>query len=118
MPRAAASGYDGRMTTSATVTAGAQAPERLTLRVEAAPADTEPLDLSTVIGVDLEVRKPDGSKAVWAADILQQDPTHLLLEHEFAITDIWEPGLYQLSVKLAVPDGVRRAGPGVLQVVS
>jgi hypothetical protein len=99
------------------VRAGAQAPERLTLRVEDAVGDSEPLDLSTVSAVRLEVRKPDGVTVVWPVDILQQEADHILVEHEYLVTDVWVPGTYQLRVFLTVPDGVRRAGPGMLQVL-
>lgn len=100
-----------------TVRAGAQAPERLTLRVEDAAGDPDPLDLSTVTSVTLSVRHPNGKNVAWPVTILEQDATHILVEHEYALTDVWDPGSYELSIKLAVPSGVRRAGPSVLTVL-
>lgn len=98
------------------VEAGAQAPERLRLLIDNADLAAEPLDLSTVTAVALEIVRPDGARYSWATEIVEQTAEALLVEHAFEADDVFLPGTYRVNITLTVSAGVRRAGPTVLVV--
>jgi hypothetical protein len=81
-----------------------------------AELETEPLDLLTVTAAAFEVTRQDGTRQTWAVDIAEQTEILLVLDHEFAITDVDQAGRYSIAIVLTVPAGIRRAGPTVLQV--
>lgn len=99
-----------------TVQAGAQAPERLRVRIENAQLEPEPLDLTLVTSVTLVAFAPDGRVENWAMVMVEQTTGHLVAERVWQISDIYTPGTYKIEVVLAVSGGVRRAGPTVLEV--
>lgn len=95
-----------------------QAPERLRIRISNPAAAAEPLDLATVLVATLKVRHWTSGEQVWATEILSQVTNLLLLEHVWALGEVSYPGEYRIGVELVTPDGVRRAGPVVLQVTA
>jgi hypothetical protein len=95
---------------------GAQAPERLLVTITNAELASEPLDLSTVTAVTLRVTTPRGERT-WTTTIETQTATLLELEHLWDALDVEEPGIYRVYVDMAVPGGVRRAGPSSLTAV-
>lgn len=100
------------------VQAGAVAPERLRVTVENAELAAEPLDLGAVTATTIAVTRPDGSRAEWLTDVVSQTAQKLVVEHVYEIDDVWLPGVYHLSIALEVPEGIRRAGPTVLNVIT
>ncbi len=99
------------------VLAGAQAPEHFDLAIENAEAATEPLDLTTVTDVSLQVVTPSGARKTWDATIEDQEESLLVVSHIYDVNDIQIPGRYSIVAIMAVPGGVRRAGPTALEVV-
>jgi hypothetical protein len=98
--------------------AGAQAPERLKLTITNAQLASEPLDLSTVTAVSLQVTRPSGVVVTWSTTIDTQTSTSLVVLHTFAAPDVPTAGEYGILILLTVPTGVRRAGPSSLQVTA
>lgn len=98
------------------IQARAQAPERVRFLVQNPEAASEPLDLSGVLSVSLEVTEPNGQRVVWSSTVLSQNADELIVEHVFSINDVFEPGTYRIDVSMVVSGGVRRAGPTALLV--
>lgn len=95
-----------------------QAPERLRIRVSNPTAASEPLDLAQVSGVAGKVRHPVSGEQVWAFEILSQASNLLLLEHVWALGEATHTGTYRIDLELSVPEGIRRAGPVLVQVTA
>lgn len=102
---------------AARVLTGALAPECLTLPVENASFEDEPLDLTTVTGWSLLVGMPDGF-VTWSVTVDSVSADRAVLRHVFAQGDTDQIGTYKIMVLMTVPGGVRRAGPSTLQVYS
>ena len=98
------------------VQAGAQAPERLRITVQNAALEPSPLDLTLVTAVTIDVTRPDGRHETWLTTITGQDAASLVVEHIFAVNDVFASGTYHLDLNMSIPAGIRRAGPTVLQV--
>jgi hypothetical protein len=99
-----------------TVRAGAQAPERVRMSVANTSGDPEPLDLSTVTAVTVRVTRGSYTPVTWECDTLSHSSTLIELERVFDPSDVEFPGRYRLDFILAVPSGIRRAGPVYLTV--
>jgi hypothetical protein len=100
------------------VQAGAQAPECVEFTIANPALASQPLDLTSVTAAMVRVLRPDGQHTTWAVDITAQSADALTLRHTFSLDDVYKAGCYQISVEMAVPAGVRRAGPTVIEVRS
>ncbi len=94
---------------------GAVAPEKVGLTIDNAALAADPLDLSDVTAVTLEVRTPTQT-LTWATTITDQSETELVVEHEFEAGDLGAAGTYRIVAIMDVPGGTRRAGPTALEV--
>lgn len=64
------------------------------------------LDLNTVTGVSIDVRKPDGTAAIWTATLQQVTTTSATAAHAFDPADLDVAGVWKLAPLLAVAGGV------------
>lgn len=103
---------------SASVYAGAAAPEGVSMQVSNAALDGDPLDFTTVTDAEIRVTRPDGIAVVWPLDLTAILVDSMTGEYEFDAggADVSIPGTYRLIVVLTTSGGTRRAGPTVLQV--
>lgn len=63
------------------------------------------VDLTTVSGVNLNVRRRDGTTTTWAMTIRSSTPIELVAQYQFTGGEITSTGLYTLSPQLTVPGG-------------
>ncbi len=99
---------------------GALAPEALTIHVKQGES---PLDLTTVTGATLSVRRPDGEEFTWTAALAAgpnppvATSTDLWILYGFASGDVDYVGTYDVVPNLITPGGTIRAVPGSFEVV-
>lgn len=100
---------------SATVYAGAVAPESYTLDVTPGSSG---VDLSTVTAASFKVLKSDGSTATWTATRSNQTATTLTLAYQFSAggADVSVAGVYSIYASLTIPAGTVRTRPRTLYV--
>ena len=108
------------MSTLSSVYTGALAPESLS--VSCRQGDSI-VDMTTVTGGELHVRKPDGTKQVWPAFVSlgpeppAPTPELLTLVHPFDAGDVDEAGCYTIIAHLTLlGGGYVRTQPKVLHV--
>jgi len=88
-----------------------QAPEVLELEVLSDGVDP---DLTTVSAVSLEITRPgspDLEEEIWTASITAASTEQLLLEHDWAESDVDRVGVYRVMMVLTVPGGELRPPP-------
>lgn len=97
---------------------GAVAPEAIQFVI--GPADLPTVDLSTVTGGEVLVRKPDGTKVTWSPLIIQGSPTTAGFKayYAFASGDVDQLGEHRATLRLAVPGGFVRCDPQSFCVVT
>ncbi len=94
---------------------GALAPERVEVTIDNAALAASPLDLTTVTAVSLEVRAPTQA-FTWPLTLTVHTAELIVGYYEFAEGDVGGEGDYEITIRLTLPSGTRRAGPTVLPV--
>ena len=103
------------------VRAGALAPEAFRVYVRTGNSG---IDLTTVTGVTLQVRNPNGVEVEWAGTVAAGPfppavtPTDLWIVHPYAAGDVDVLGRYAVYAVLSIPGGAVRSVPSPFQVVN
>lgn len=96
------------MSVSRFVRVDAEDPEAVDLTIT--NEDGQTADLTTVSGVVLLVRRPDGTSAEWLTTILSATTTTVEVRHVFASGDVPKTGAYHIRPRMYFPgDVIRRA---------